>query len=887
GAFIGSITDVSISNPTGIAIYMPPAAGTGLVADNTTNSVVVFDPGTDTVTGVVSIPFNGGVIGDVEVSLDGNWGFVSNFGNQVYVIDLNATPPQLASGTNPISISQVGEDLALTPDGKFLLSSGGGGNNTISVIDIASRTETGTFSSPCNGIQVCADNSIVTVADGGGSRRLTIDGSGVITDTGETFPFGTNNPGCGRAGLTGLAPDFNFANISAYSIPGMGQTDQDSLSSGGQTVVLNRDGNKLFVRSTNCNNPFIDFFDYDFLSGQMTYSGITIPLAATPVDCWYGIDLLALYGDKLYASETGMLNVYSTNDGSLIGSITDSAIVDPTGVTVHIANSRATASNDTYSTGKNVALNVSAPGVLSNDTDPNGDSLMPILDVGPANGQFTLNPDGSFTYVPDNGFTGDDTFQYHANDGFANSNVVTVTITVTNSPPVAVDDGYSTPKNTQLNVSAPGVLGNDSDENGDAINSVLDSGTSNGTLNFNSDGSFTYTPDAGFIGSDSFTYHANDGLVDSTIATVTISVTNSAPVAVNDSYSTVHNVQLNVGAPGVLSNDSDADGDALNAVKDTDPPNGTVTLNADGSFTYTPNTGFVGTDTFTYHANDGTANSNIVNVNIDVTNDAPTAVDDSYVTDKNVALNISAPGVLGNDTDPNGDPLTAVVDANPTNGSLTLNADGSFTYTPNTDYVGADSFTYHANDGVDDSNIATVNLTVNQTCLFCDDFNDGTIDPNWTYVKPTWTEGGGNLMGTPVKKKATAAATPVFAGCQVCSMEASMLTAGGISNKLWLLGWYVDKRNTMELLMKEENERWVLKQRVNGRVVKKAKGIKTIDPNTAYAARIVFDGTSFQVFVDDFVTPLFTLTPQGSVPTGTVGFSVKNTTGSFDYVTVN
>jgi hypothetical protein len=142
-------------------------------------------------------------------------------------------------------------------------------------------------------------------------------------------------------------------------------------------------------------------------------------------------------------------------------------------------------------------------------------------------------------------------------------------------------------------------------------------------------------------------------------------------------------------------------------------------------------------------------------------------------------------------------------------------------------------------------------------------------------------------MGTPVKKKAIAAATPVFAGCQLCSMEASMQTAGGLSNKLWLLGWYVDKKNTMELLMKEENERWVLKQRVNGRVVAKAKGIKTIDPNTAYAARIVFDGTSFQVFVDDFQTPLFTLTPQGSVPTGTVGFSVKNTTGSFDYVTVN
>ncbi len=885
GAFISSITDASISNPTGIAIYVPPATGTGLVADTTTSSVVVFDPGTDTVTGVVPIPVNGGVIGDVEVSKDGNLGFVTNFANQVYVIDLKATPPRLATGTNPISLSQNGEDLALTPDGKFLLSCGGGGNSTISVVDIAARAETGTFNSPCNGIQVCADNSVVTAADGIGSHRLTIDGSGVITDTGESLAAGFMNSGCGRASLTGLTVDY-VQGVTAYTIPGLAQTDQEFLSAFlGQTVISNADGNRLFVRATDCGNPFIDFFDYDFVQGQMTYSGITIPLASTSFgDCWYGIDQLAFNGDKVYASQTGSVGVYSANDGSLIASITDSAIADPNGVTIHTPNARPNASGESYNTDQDVQLDVPAPGVLSNDTDANGDSLMAVQDAGPANGSLTLNLDGSFSYLPNNGFFGDDSFQYHASDGLENSNIVTVNIHV-NGAPVAFDDNYSTNKNIPLNVSAPGVLGNDSDEG--AITAMLDSGVSNGTLSFSSDGSFTYTPNLGFSGNDSFTYHANDGSLDSNIATVTISVINSVPVAVADNYSTARNGQLTVGAPGVLSNDSDPDGDSLNAVKDTDPPNGTVTLNSDGSFTYTPDSGFVGTDTFTYHANDGTANSNIVNVNIDVTNDAPTAVDDSYVTDKNVVLNIPAPGVITNDTDPNGDPLSAFLDVGPVNGLVTLNADGSFSYTPNPDYVGLDSFTYHVKDGLDDSNIATVNLTVNQTCLFCDDFNDGAIDPNWTYVKPTWTEGGGNLLGTPVKKRATAAATPVFAGCQMCSMEASMQTAGGISNKLWLLGWYVDRKNTMELLMKEENERWVLKQRVNGRVVAKAKGIKTIDPNTAYAARIVFDGTSFQVFVDDFQTPLFTLTPQGTVPTGTVGFSVKNTTGSFDYVTVN
>jgi Big-like domain-containing protein len=284
---------------------------------------------------------------------------------------------------------------------------------------------------------------------------------------------------------------------------------------------------------------------------------------------------------------------------------------------------------------------------------------------------------------------------------------------------------------------------------------------------------------------------------------------------------------------------------------------------------------------------DGTVDSNLATVTITVTNGLPIAADDTYQTNKNVALNVAAPGVLGNDSDPNSDPLTAVVDVNPSNGTLTFNSDGSFIYTPNSDYVGPDSFTYHANDGLNDSNIATVNLTINETCLYCDDFNDGNLDPNWTYIKQSWSESNGSLIGTPTGRTAIAVATPIYAGCQTCTIETKMRTAGGTFDKVWILGWYVDKKNTMELLMKEESDRWILKQRTNGFVVAKAKGIKTINPNTDYAVRLTFDGISFQVFVDDFVTPLFSLTPQAIVPVGTVGFKVKNTIGSFDYVTVN
>jgi len=138
----------------------------------------------------------------------------------------------------------------------------------------------------------------------------------------------------------------------------------------------------------------------------------------------------------------------------------------------------------------------------------------------------------------------------------------------TNAAPVANNEAYSTNEDTPLTVAAPGVLGNDTDVDGDALTAVLVSGPSHGTLTLNSNGSFTYTPAADFNGSDSFTYKANDGQADSNTATVSITVTpvNDAPVATGDSYTTAEDTPLTVNAPGVLGNDSDIDSPSLTAV---------------------------------------------------------------------------------------------------------------------------------------------------------------------------------------------------------------------------------------------------------------------------------------------------------------------------------
>ena len=286
-----------------------------------------------------------------------------------------------------------------------------------------------------------------------------------------------------------------------------------------------------------------------------------------------------------------------------------------------------------------------------------------------------------------------------------------------NNPPVAANDSYSVNEDTTLSVTAPGVLANDTDVDGNPLSAVLVAAASHGTLTLNANGSFTYVPAANYNGPDSFTYRANDGTANSNTATVSITVNpvNDPPVAANDSYSTNEDTTLSVTAPGVLANDTDVDGNPLTAVLVAGPSHGTLTLNANGSFTYVPAANYNGADSFTYRANDGTANSNTATVSITVNpvNDPPVAANDNYSTNEDTTLSVTAPGVLANDTDVDGDPLSAVLVAAASHGTLTLNANGSFTYVPAANYNGPDSFSYRANDGTANSRTATVSITVN------------------------------------------------------------------------------------------------------------------------------------------------------------------------------
>ena len=288
-----------------------------------------------------------------------------------------------------------------------------------------------------------------------------------------------------------------------------------------------------------------------------------------------------------------------------------------------------------------------------------------------------------------------------------------ITVNPVADAPVAADDAFQAYQGQVLNVPAPGVLYNDADIDGYGLTAVLVSGPAKGTLTLDPAGSFTYTPFASFVeGTDTFTYQAQGnppgGLL-SNVATVTITM-NGAPVAVGESYTTAEDTALDVPAPGILDNDSDPDNDDLVAVLVQPPSHGQLQqhLNGGGSwnggFTYTPNQDFHGTDTFTYKANDGAADSPVATVTITVSpvNDAPVGTPDTYLAWllPGNRLQIAAPGVLGNDVDVDGDPLQArlVANSGPQLGTLTFNADGSFTYTAGADFRGLDSFQYEALD---------------------------------------------------------------------------------------------------------------------------------------------------------------------------------------------
>jgi VCBS repeat-containing protein len=328
---------------------------------------------------------------------------------------------------------------------------------------------------------------------------------------------------------------------------------------------------------------------------------------------------------------------YKANDGTY-----DSYIATVT-ITINPVNDPPVANSDSYTVDEGSSLFINNMlGVLANDTDVDSAGLIAGLIGNVSHGALTLNSDGSFTYVHDGSETTSDSFTYKTNDGTYDSNTATVSITVNpvNDPPVANSDSYSVDEGSSLVISkALGVLANDTDADSASLIAGLVGDVSHGTLTLNTDGSFTYIHDGSETTSDSFTYKANDGSVNSSQTTVTIIINpiNDPPVAGDDSGATDEDTVLNVAADGVLANDSDADMDTLTITgfDAVSSYGAAVNVNADGSYSYDPTSaadlqmlsgGELTTDSFTYTISDGIDSATAtVTITVSGVNDAPTA----------------------------------------------------------------------------------------------------------------------------------------------------------------------------------------------------------------------------------------------------------------------
>ncbi|RYX80611.1 tandem-95 repeat protein [bacterium] len=713
---------------------------TATVPDGTTTGRISLTAANGTVTSATNFRINNDPTASNDsatVAEDSGATVISVLGNDSSTPDTGETlsvkaVTQPANGT----VTLTGGVIRFTPAANF----NGTTSFTYTLSDGFDGTDTATVNMTVTSVNdppTANDDSATVAEDSGATIINVLVNDSFAPDTGETLSVtGITQPANGTVTLTSgvvrYTPPANYNGTTSFNYTlsdGNGGTDtatvtvtvtpvNDPPTANDDSATVNENSAATVI------NVLVNDSILPDTGETLTVTGITQPAngAATLVG-----GVVRYQPNRSFDGTDTFTYTISDGNGG-----TDTATVT---TTVNNVNNDPTANDDSVTVDEDSSATV--VNVLVNDSfAPDIDETLSVTAVTqPANGTVTLIG-GVVRFAPAANFNGTTTFTYTLSDGNDGTDTATVTVTVTpvNDPPTATDDSATVAEDSGATII--NVLVNDSfaPDSGETLSVTGVTQPANGTVTLTS-GVVRFTPALNYNGTTTFTYTLSDGngATDTATVTVTVTAVNDAPEANNNSYNTAFGTGLTVNAAnGVLTNDTDVEGNALSVLDNnpatpaidpvTAPTLGTLVLNVDGSFTYTPNANFAGTDSFTYKASDGqlaNSQSNIATVTILVAaNTAPIAVNDSGVTSEDNFVDID---VVKNDTDAEGSTLTVVPGsiANVKGGTAELQADGkTVRFTPNADAndgntSGGFSFTYNVSDGTDASeNSATATITV-------------------------------------------------------------------------------------------------------------------------------------------------------------------------------
>jgi autotransporter-associated beta strand protein/VCBS repeat-containing protein len=589
------------------------------------------------------------------------------------------------------------------------------------------------------------------------------------------------------------------------------------------------------------------------LSGVNTYTGSTTVAGGT-LDCTYADSL----GEgSMSVGSSGKLGLVFTGTRQ-IAALSLAGVTQPNGSYGSTA-SPATNKNDTYFTGTgsvtvgplNTAPVASAQSVSTPEdaaksitltaTDVDGNPLTYTIIALPTSGTLSGTAP-NLTYTPAANYYGGDSFTFKANDGTLDSNVATVTITVTpvNDAPVAFAQSVSTAED-----SAKAIALTASDVDSGSVTYSIVTPPANGTLSGTAP-NLTYTPAANYNGADSFTFKANDGSLDSATASVTITVTsvNDAPVAFGQSVTTAEDA-----AKAITLSATDVDGGGLAYSIVSQPTNGTLSGTAP-NLTYSPTANYNGADSFTFKANDGTIDSAAATVTITVTavNDAPVfTVNPIIATDGVEGTAYTGQTLSGRATDADaGDTITYSKVSGPA--WLAVATNGALSGTPTLGSAGLNSFVVRATDSTSATADAGLQITVTALPLpwVTGDIGTGMLAGSVSHSAGTFTQAGSGTLGTTSDKLRFTYQT--LSGDGEIIAKISVLQDTGTASRVGVMIRDTLATNSMQIFMGMSGTnayRWVRRTTTGGTATTSSSSTGTV-PNTW--VRLVRSGTTITAY---------------------------------------